>query len=241
MENIIVMFVCLITLLIIYYTLNLSLKRIKEVKENKKIQELVKRFPEDEQICKSMLKSLKNEKVKTQITESDKSCVYIVIADKICIGNIKDIYTRIQTIAHECIHSIQDRKLLLFNFVFTNLYNLYFIISIILTWVGVIKNTNLQIFILTIMGFIFYAVRSYLETDAMIKAKYLAKDYMEEYIKENKVCNEKEVEDIIEEYDKTNKVGIPAYNYILISKPIIKIIVYNTIVIILNILRSRAL
>ena len=34
-------------------------------------------------------------------------------------------------------------------------------------------------------SFLYYIIRSYLETDAMIKAKYLAKEYMLNYIKKH--------------------------------------------------------
>ena len=37
------------------------------------------------------------------------------------IANINKTCTRIQTIAHECVHSIQNRKLLMFNFIFSML------------------------------------------------------------------------------------------------------------------------
>ena len=228
MELIIALVVSLIVLIIIYYVFNINIKQIKEIKENRRLKELTDRFPENEKICKDILKMLNNEKVKIKQNEdsNNKTSLYIAITDTILIANIKDIYTRIQTIAHECVHSIQDRRILLFNFFYTNIYNLYFVITIILTILGVFKNYNIQIFILLIMGILFYIVRSYLETDAMIRAEYVAKDYMEKYIKENNVCNKEAVDEIIEGYKNINKIGIPMYNFILFTKTISKVIIY---------------
>ena len=50
------------------------------------------------------------------------------LTNKILVGNTHGSFTRIQTIAHECLHSIQDRKILIFNFIYSNIYFLYWII-----------------------------------------------------------------------------------------------------------------
>ena len=57
-------------------------------------------------------------------------------------------------------------------------------------------------------------VRSYLEDDAMIKARFLAKEYMEDI----KISDENEIKKIIDEYDKLNNIGIKTVNYKLFSK-----------------------
>lgn len=230
---------CVVVIAIIYWVFEVNMKKIKKVGENKRLDELASRFPENEEICKTILKKLGNEKVKIKQDEDkeNKTSLYIAISDTIFIANIKDTFTRIQTIAHECLHSVQNRRMLMFNFYYSNIYLLYFVLSIILTIFGVFRNYNLQIIILTLMGFIYYIVRSFLETDAMTKAKYVARDYMKEYTKENEVCTLKEVEEISEQYDKMNKLGIPAYIFILISNTVIKVIIYITFVIILNLIR----
>ena len=46
------------------------------------------------------------------------------------------------------------------------------------------------------------------------------------YIKKNPVCTEEEVEEIVNEYDKINALGIPAYNYMLMLNCFKKIIIY---------------
>ena len=235
MEYIIILIFCIVAMILIYYAFEVNMRKIKESTKNEKIKKIVDKFPKNEEICKDILKILKNEKVKIKLNENDKdkTSLYVVLTDTISIANIKDIHTRIQTMAHECIHSIQNRKMLLFNFFYTSIYNLYFIISIILTVFRVYKNFNLQIIILLILGIGFYVVRSYLETDAMVRARYVAKDYMEKYNKENNICTDEEIEEIINEYDRINKYGIPTYNFILFTKVMSKIMVYCILAIIM--------
>lgn len=237
MGLIIIFTIILVSLLVLYYIFDINTKQIKQMSEDKEIDEIVNKFPDNIEICKDILKILKNEKVKIKENEdkNNKSSLYIALTDTIFIANIKDIYTRIQTIAHECLHSVQNRKVLLFNFIFSNIYITYFAISIILTIFGVFKDYRLQIIILLILGFIYYAVRSYLETDAMIKAKFLTKDYILEQMEKNKICTKEEMEKILDKYESVNKIGIPTYNYILFVNCILKVFIYMLLVLIINI------
>lgn len=237
MENFIILGLLIILLGIGYFIFDIKMKEIKKIGKNEKLDKLTSKFPENKEICKSILEKLNNTKVKIKENEDkeNKTSLYIAISDTIFIANIKDMYTRIQTIAHECLHSVQSRKLLLFNFIYSNMYILYFIVSSILTILGIFKDIKLQIIILSLLGFLYYVVRSYLETDAMTKAKYLAKEYMLDYIQINPVVSKEEVEEIINEYDRINNLGIPATNYILMSNCIVKIIIYILIVIAKNV------
>lgn len=235
MEYIFILIGCLITIAILYLALGVNIKKVKELAKNEKLNELVNRFPENEEICKSILKKLKNEKVTIKQNEDkeNKTSLYVAISDTIFIANIKDTYTRIQTMAHECIHSTQSKRMLLFNFYYSNIYLLYFVILIILTICKVFTNYNLQIIILLLMSLIYYIIRSFLETDAMTRARYIAEDYMKEYIKENKIANIEEILELTNTYDKINKIGIPTYNFLLINSSLIKVIIYILIVIIM--------
>lgn len=236
MENVIILIGILIIIGIGYFIFNIQVKEMKKVGKNEKLDKLIAKFPENKEICEAILQKLKNTKVKIKENEDkdNKTSLYIAISDTIFIANIKDTYTRIQTIAHECLHSVQSRKLLLFNFIYSNFYILYFILSLILTIFGVFKDTKLQIVILSILGFFYYVIRSYLETDAMTKAKYVAKEYMLDYIKLNPITNKEEVEEIVKEYDRINNLGIPATNYILMVNCMSKIILYTFVIIIKN-------
>ena len=64
--------------------------------------------------------------------------------------------------------------------------------------------------------------------DAMINAKPLA----EQYLKREETLTEKEQETILNNYDEINNIGIKLYNYTLITKNLIKIIIYSVICII---------
>ena len=85
----------------------------------------------------------------------------------------------------------------------------------------------LHIFILTLLGIIYYAIRSYLEMDAMTKARPLAKEYMEE---EGSISKE-EQKTILENYDKINEIGIKMTNYRLIISITVKIIILGVVLI----------
>ena len=165
-----------------------------------KRQELDKisdKYPSNIKICKEYLKKLKNEEVKIEENEGSDATVYIAITNKISIGNLRNSYTRIQTIAHECLHSIQNRKILLFNFIFSNIYLIYFFAVLIIAIFGKLPNQMACITTLAILGIVYLIIRMYLENDAMIKARYLAKEYMEE----KEISTKEEIEKMIQQYD----------------------------------------
>lgn len=228
MEYILIIIISIIFLILLAFILGFNIKKIKQIGKNKELDELTNSFPENINICKSILKKLGNEKVKIKEEKESKTSLYIVLNDTITIANIRNSYTRIQTIAHECIHSIQSKKMLWFNFIYTNIYMLYFIIITILTLLNIIKTPFIYLVVLSIMGMVQYVIRSMLETDAMMKAKYVAKEYLEE----NNICTKEEVEKIINEYDKLNDIGIKMVNYNICTNNFIKIIIYSLIAII---------
>ena len=237
MEYVIIIIISIIFLIALKFAWSIKIKDIKTLKEvgyDSTLNEITNKLPENQEICKAILEKLDNTKVKIKENEDkdNKTSLYIAMSDTIFIANIKDTYTRIQTIAHECLHSVQSRRLLLFNFIYSNIYILYFVLSIILTIFGVFKDTKLQIIILTILGFFYYVIRSYLETDAMTKAMYLAKEYMLEYIEKNPICTKEEIEEVTNEYDRINKLGIPATNYMLMVNCIVKVILYILVILI---------
>ncbi len=236
MELIIVLIVLVIILIIGAFMFEINIKKLKEAGENKKCDEIISKFPNNKEICENILEKLGNKKVKIKENNDKTASLYIAITDTIFIANISKTYTRIQTIAHECLHSIQSRRLLIFNFIFSNMYILYFILSIVLTIFGVFKNYELQIIILSILGFFYYVIRAYLETDAMTKAPYLAKEYMIQYVEKNTICNKEKIEEVVNEYEKINKIGIPSTNFILFANCILKIITYIAVAICKNLI-----
>ena len=228
MEYIVIISIFIVVLIILYFILEVNIKKIKEIAENKRLNELTNKFPENLDICKSILKDLNNENVTIEEEKESKTSLYLVMSNKIIIANNRESFTRIQTIAHECIHSIQSKKMLMFNYIYSNFYLLYFAVILALIIFKVIHNTILQVEILTILGFIYYFIRSMLENDAMIKARYLAKEYMEK----SGCCSNEEIKEIVEEYDKLNNIGIKGVNLNLLFNVIIKVIIYCIICII---------
>lgn len=226
---IIVSFVLLIILGIIF---ELNVKKIKEIGENKELDNLTKVFPDNIEICNKILDKLGNKNVKIKEDKESKTSLYVVINNTITIANIKDSFTRIQTIAHECIHSTQSKKMLWFNFIFTNIYILYFLIIVILALLKVNVDEMLLLAILILMGSVQYCIRSMLETDAMIKARFVAKEYLEE----EQICSKEQINIIVNEYDKLNNMGIKLVNFDIIARNIVKVIIYSLLCLIMSII-----
>ena len=229
MEKYICLLFCILTIILFKIIFKISFKQAKALEENKEMQKITDKFPENIEIAKEMLEMLDNKGVTIEQAKDTKTSLYIAVTNKISIADLKDNYGRIQTIAHECMHSIQDRRLLMFNFIFSNILILYFIVITILSICNVVKNSVLQIFILLLFALIQFTVRAYLEIDAMTKSKYLAKEYME---KKN-LCTKKETDELIKEYDKINKMGIPFTLDHLITNALIRISIYILIIIII--------
>lgn len=228
MEYIIIILASIAFLAILAFVLELNIKKLKSIGENKELDELTNSFPENIDVCKSILKMLGNENVKVIEEKDSKTSLYVVVNNSITIANIRSSYTRIQTIAHECVHSIQSKKMLWFNFIYTNIYMLYFFIVSLLTVFKVINTPYIFLTILIIMGMIQYFIRSGLETEAMIKARYVAKDYLEQ----NDICSSENIKRIVKEYDRLNNMGIKLVNFDILARNFVKIIIYCVVCIV---------
>lgn len=225
MDLIVILIMSIILLAFGGFVFEFSIRKMKRFEKNKELDNIAKKYPENIDMCKQYLKMLKNENVKIESDDNIKSSLYIAISNKIVIANIKDSYTRIQTIAHECLHSVQSRKLLLANFWFSNIYILYFVIICILAIFNVLQNEMLFVTILILLSMMYCLIRNYLENDAMTKARFLA----EKYMIQQKISNEEEIEKMINEFEKLNEVGIKSTNYYLYVTTIIKVIIFTTI------------
>ena len=132
--------ICLVILAIIYEVKISTLKKIKELGFSKELNEITNKLPENTVVCEEILKQIgnsRNVKVVQNENKNAKASLYIVLTNTISIANINNTCTRIQTVAHECIHSIQNRKLLMFNFVFSNIYPLVVLFDKHLTNLGI--------------------------------------------------------------------------------------------------------
>lgn len=223
MNLIIIIMLLAVVLLVLAKVYDINMRKLKQFVEyeEKKFNKLIEGYPSNIEICKYILNKLNNSTVKIEEDKEAKTSMYIALSDKIIIADVKNSYTRIQTIAHECLHSVQKRKMQVFNFIYSNIYLLYFVIVTILAILNKLKDSMLYIAIMILFSYIYYFVRSYLENDAMIKAKYLAKEFMEEV----KISSDEEIDKIIKSYEKLNDIGIKTVNYQLMLETLIKVII----------------
>lgn len=232
MEFLIIIILTIILLILLGYVFSINKKKILDTAKNEELDNIAKKYPNNIELCKKYLKKLKNENVKIEENKNQEASLYVAITNKIIIANVSNTYTRIQTIAHECLHSIQDRKVLIFNFIFSNIYLIYYIVICICALFNILSLQFKMIFLIIflILGLVNYVIRMYLENDAMIKARFLAKEYLEEV----KISDENEIKKIIENYDELNKVGIKCVNYSLYLTTIIPIILFCIVCFIYN-------
>ena len=223
----IVIIIIIISIILLKLGLNIhinDMKKIKKIGYDKKLNDISNKFPSNKEICLEMLEKLNNKNVNIEETKDSKTSLYIAITNKIIIANINDTFTRIQTIAHECLHSIQNRRILLSNFIFSNISIITFIIFTILILLNIGNSyTYTQIFIG--IGIIGYVIKAYLENEAMSKAFYLAKEYIDEYQEKNTDISKDDIDLLIKNFDTLNRMGIPLTNFYLLIIFLIKVII----------------
>ena len=123
-EPIIFIIISLTALIVLKSIMGISIKRIKELSERTDLDKLTKDLPDAETITKEMLKKLNNTDVKVtkMLDEKTGTSLYLVMTNTISLGNIENKYARVQTIAHECLHSVQSKTMLWFNYIYSNIY-----------------------------------------------------------------------------------------------------------------------
>ena len=206
MEYVCLIIILIVTIVILKIGLNIRIKDLKKIKQmaySEDNNKLTKDFPTNKQICREILEMLNNSEVTIEDTQDEKSktSLYLVMQNKIIIANIDKTFTRIQTIAHECIHSVQDKVMLKFNFAISNINMIFF------------------------LQFIFFVVRNSLEIDAMTRAENLSK----EYISQENILSKENEERLMSKYKELNKIGIKTYTFMLTIKMIIKPLLYCVI------------
>lgn len=132
-------------------------------------------------IIEKLLKITKNETTKIVIYEDIKGNYYTFFNNTIYIGkgiqNIKykfeDKVNSLIVMAHEVIHSTQNKKIHILNFVFSNIYFLCVALSFIISLF--FNNVDSSIFIIICFISLFFSLffRQYLELDAIINSEKL--------------------------------------------------------------------
>lgn len=226
--ELIIITVAILAIIIVSSMMKMNVKELETIALNAELNEIAQKYPKNTEICKSILKKLGNETTKIEEDITSDATLYIAIQDKISIGNTHDSFTRIQTMAHECLHSIQDKKMLIFNFVYSNIYIVYFVVICILAIINKLPNEIMFSNILLISSFIYYVIRIFLENDAMIKAEYVAK----EYIEEQNISSLDEIKKICNGFKMLNEGCVKGTNCSLFIKIMIKVVIFNVLALI---------
>lgn len=225
MEFIIILVVLTLIYIFLKIVFCVKIKKLKQFEKDEYLDKVVSKYPENTQICEEILKKVNNNTVKIEEDPNANTTLYLVMSNKIFIANLNKSYTRIQTIAHECLHSIQDKKILWSNFIFSNIYLMYFVIIAILDILKILPYKMLFLAIFLVLGLVYYSIRTYLENDAMIKARFLAKEYMEE----KGISSKDEIESLVKKYDELNDIGIKFINFKFFEGIIIKAVILSFI------------
>ena len=226
--ELIIIIVAIIAIIVVAIMMNINVKKLEKIALNPELNEIAKKYPNNKEICKSILEKLGNKTTKIEEDEKSESTLYIAMQNKISIGNTHESFTRIQTMAHECLHSVQDRKMLIFNFVYSNIYLVYFFVRCILVIIGKLPNEMMFSNILLILSFVYYVVRTFLENDAMIKAEYVAKEYMEE----QGISSKEEIEKVVQGFKELNAGCIKGTDCSLFIKIMIKVVIFGVLALI---------
>ena len=120
--ELIIIIIAIIASVVMSLIMRTKTEELKNIALDEKLNSISKKFPSNTEICKTILKQLGNESTKVEEDLKSEATIYVAIQDKISVGNTHESFTRIQTMAHECLHSIQDRKMLIFNFAYSNKY-----------------------------------------------------------------------------------------------------------------------
>ena len=226
--ELIIIIVAVIAIIIVNSMMKMNIKELEKIALDDELKKISEKYPKNKDICKNILKKLGNELTKIEENTTSEATLYIAIQDKISIGNTHESFTRIQTIAHECLHSIQDKKIQIFNFIYSNIYRIYFFTICVLVVIKKLPNAMIFSIILLILSFIYYVIRIFLENEAMIKAEYLAK----EYIKEQNISTVQEIEKLCKGFKKINEGCIKGTNCNLFEKIMIKVVIFNVLALI---------
>ena len=225
MKFIIILVVLTLIYIFLKIVFSVKIKKLKQFEKDEYLDKVVSKYPENTQICEEILKKVNNNTVKIEEDTNSNATLYLVMSNKIFIANLNRSYTRIQTIAHECLHSIQDKKILWSNFIFSNIYLIYFVIIAVLGILKILPYKMLFLAIFLVLGLVYYSIRTYLENDAMIKARFLAKEYMEE----KGISSKDEIESLVKKYDELNDIGIKFINFKFFEGIIIKAVILSFI------------
>lgn len=160
------------------------------IKQKEALDKITNRLDDNELVCEQILKILGNGSTNIKIDNDIKNSYYVFLNDTIYLSNReknRSSYQRICTIAHECIHSIQNKIMQVTNFILSNIELFSFIATVILLILKL--NANIIVICYLIINVISIIPRFILEIDATIRSIGLSKKYMQEKISKEELVN----------------------------------------------------
>ncbi|MDD2376877.1 MAG: zinc metallopeptidase [Clostridia bacterium] len=146
------------------------------------------KFCSNDIVCKQMLELISNKSTNIKLDTDIKNNYYVFLTDTIYLSNkeiTRNSYQRICVIAHECIHSIQNKIIQVVNFALSNVELIAFVISLICITCGF--NTYIVFYSYLILNIFSAIPRLILEIDATIRSINLSSKYMKYKIDENEL------------------------------------------------------
>ncbi len=212
----IILFILLIAIIFLLIVNHKTLQETKELATNVSFDKITEALPNNEEICKEIQKQVGHE-CEIQLDSNAKSSAYIFFQDKMILSDTESSrknYTRVLFIAHECVHSVQDKKTHWINFTLANIKNLYDFILFILLLFG--KGSLELIMISFLISFLSFYYRIILEADAVYRSVMVSKKYL----------GKKNLDSIAEKYEEIIPKTIAGMYFSYISPILIKLAVF---------------
>lgn len=167
------------------------------------VSPIVEKLGDNEVITNIVLQHINNytTKVEKNKEKNEKISYFNVNNDKIVIKDSNDLKdcSRLIQICHECVHSIQDKKLLKLHFIFSNINILYFLGTFLYFFYN--DNQDVRMTLLLIQIFIFlitFMLKIITESDATYRAPIVAYDFLSDKVNKKSLDEfKKKVEDEI--------------------------------------------
>jgi len=164
----------------------------EELFYDESISPVVKEIGDNEKIAINILKYVGNDTTKVEKNQDGKikASFYNGNTDKITIKDTDDLEdcSRVVHIAHECIHSIQEKRLVKIHFLLSNIQILYFLGIFIYFFYN--RDIDLRLSLLLVQVGIFIAtffIKIVLESDATYRGPELAFRYLENIAGKEKI------------------------------------------------------
>ena len=156
-----------------------------EVIYDDNVSPVVEKLGDNETITNIVLQRINNytTKVEKNKDKNQKISFYNVNNDKIVIKDTTDLKdcSRLIQICHECVHSIQDKRILKLHFIFSNINILYFLGTFLYFFYD--KRESIRLTLLLIQIFIFivtFVLKVITESDATYRATIVASDFLKD-------------------------------------------------------------